>query len=61
MEQRAKLRMRVWTAMHDYYWDRAKLLEWYRRLSSLSTEDVSDIEKGMAQYPDLELIRIKSA
>jgi hypothetical protein len=59
--ERQALRLRVWAAMHDYYWDRSKLLKWYRRLSSVSTEDVYDIEKCMEQYPDLELTRIKSA
>jgi hypothetical protein len=58
--ERQALRQKVWNAMDTYYWDRAKLLEWYRRLSS-STGDVFDIVKGMEQYPDLELIRIKGA
>jgi len=54
-----KLRQRVWTAMHDYYWDRAKLRGWYIRLCN-GDKDIADIVRGMDKYPDLDIIRVKA-
>jgi len=58
--ERQELRLKVWEAMHDYYWDRAKLHAWYMRLVR-GDRDIEDIEEGMKQYPDLSSIRIKGA
>lgn len=53
MNEKQELRLKVWNALHTYYWDAKKLRQWYLRLSSARPGDVSDIEKGMKKYPDL--------
>ncbi len=56
---REKLRKAVWAAMHDYYWDRAKLRGWYIRMCH-GDKNIGDIVLGMDKYPDLDSIRAKA-
>lgn len=58
-QQHEQLRLRVWAAMHDYYWDRAKLRGWYIRLCN-GDKGIVDIMRGMDKYPDLDSIRAKA-
>jgi hypothetical protein len=56
---REKLRLRVWDALHTYYWDAAKLRAWYERLCN-GDKGIEDIARGMDKYPDLDSIRAKA-